>query len=77
MVIPLILIGFYARLRNHEKRLLASSCLSLRQSACTSGFPTGVIFFKFDIGKYFLNLAEKVPIWLKFVTLLEDLSTFY
>ena len=43
---------------SHERRLLASSCLSvcLSLSACITAAPTGGIFVKLHIGAFFLNL---------------------
>ena len=45
-------VGAFAQLQKKKKRLLASSCLSVRLSACPSVWnlrPTGRIFVKFDI----------------------------
>ena len=45
--------------QNCEKRLLASSCLSVRLSAWNNSVPTERIFMKFDIGLLFENLSRK------------------
>jgi hypothetical protein len=41
---------------NIEKLLFASSCLSVRPSACVSAAPTGRIFVNFDIAHFDNNL---------------------
>jgi hypothetical protein len=42
-------VCFYARSKNCEKRLLASSCPSVSLSACNNSSSTYRIFMKFDI----------------------------
>jgi hypothetical protein len=42
-----------------EKRLSASSCVSVRLSVCVSSVPTGRIFVKFDIVDFYENLSRK------------------
>jgi len=43
---------FYARSHNFEKRLLASSCLSVHVSAWNNSAPKRRIFMKFDMREY-------------------------
>ena len=54
---------FWARSKNCEKRLLASSCLSIhlyvRPSAWSNSIPTGQIFTKFDIRELLESLSRK------------------
>ena len=45
--------------KNCEKRLLASSCPSVRPSAYNNSTPTGQIFMKFDVWGFFENLLRK------------------
>jgi hypothetical protein len=70
---------------NREKRLVASSCLSLvcpsvRLSACVSAAPTGRILCKFGYWKRLGKYVDKLQIWLKsdkaIVHFSWDLSTF-
>ena len=49
---------FWARLKNCEKLLLASSCLSVCLSAWKNSAPTGRIFMKFDILSIFRKSVE-------------------
>ena len=58
--IELTLSGFYVRSQNCENRLLASSCPSVRPSACNTSVPTGRILIQFDIWDFFENLSEKL-----------------
>jgi hypothetical protein len=56
--------NFYARLQNRAKRLLASSCLSVRLSVRLSvcieiPAPNTDIFIKFYISIFFENLSRK------------------
>jgi len=46
--------------QNCEKRLLATSCLSVCPSACNNSDPTRRIFMKFDIWKFFEILSKKL-----------------
>jgi hypothetical protein len=46
--------------QNCGKRLLASSCLSVRPSAWNNSAPTGRIFMKFNIRGFFENLSRKL-----------------
>ena len=50
--------------QNCGKRLLASSCLSVRTSARNNSAPTGRIFMKFNIGGLFF--LQNLPIKLEF-----------
>jgi len=52
--------GFEAHSKNSEKRLLASSCLSVRMDNSAS---TGRIFTKFDIRGIFENLLRKLKLY--------------
>jgi len=45
--------------QNWEKRMLASSCLSVCLSAWNNSAPTGRIFLKFDIWVFFENRSRK------------------
>ena len=57
-----VFYDFEAHLQNCEKRLLASSCLSVRSSvrpfAWNNSAPTGWIFMKFDIWGFFESLSR-------------------
>jgi hypothetical protein len=50
---------FSARSQNSEKRLVVSSCLSVRLSARNNSAPTGRSFMKFDILGFFEYLLRK------------------
>jgi hypothetical protein len=50
--------SFYSLSQNCEKRLLASSCLSVCLSAWKNSALTGRIFMKFDIWVFFENLSK-------------------
>jgi hypothetical protein len=77
---------FELRSQKCEKRLVASSCLSVcrsvRQPVCpwNNWAPTGPIFTKFCIWAFFENLVRKVTFYWNLtrimVTLLEDQFTF-
>jgi len=54
-----VFVHLKARSRNCEKRLLASSFLSVSLSVCNSSAVTGRIFVKFDIWIWFENLSKK------------------
>ena len=43
-----------------KKRLLASSCLSVRSSACNNSALTSRIFMKFYIAIFFENMSRKI-----------------
>jgi len=60
----LYLINVYAHSQNREKRLLPSSCLSIRLSAWNKSLRTGRIFMKFDIS-IFRKSVEKIEVSLK------------
>ena len=51
--------------QNYEKRLLASSCLSVRLFAWNNSVPTGGIFVKFDSGIFFEKPVVKIQVSLK------------
>jgi len=55
LVLPLT-----SRLQNRKKRLLASSCPSVGQSARNNSFPANRIFVKFDIWLFFEKLSRKI-----------------
>jgi hypothetical protein len=50
---------FQVAFQNCEKRLLASSCLSVRLSSWNNWARTGRIFMKFDTRVFFENLSKK------------------
>ena len=56
---------FWAISQNCEKRLLALSCPSVRQSAWNNSAPTGRILMKLDISASFLTSVEKIQDLLK------------
>ena len=73
-----LILGAFAK--SQEKRLLASSCVSVRTSAWNDAAPTGRILMKFDIYAFSENLPRKFQVSLKCDeitgTLHEDVSTF-
>jgi hypothetical protein len=67
-----------ARSQNFEKRLFASSCLSVCPSAWNNSAPYGRIFMKFDSGVFVQNLSRKFGFYYNLTirgTLREDLCT--
>ena len=69
-----------ARSQNWEKRLVASSCLSVRPSARNNTAPTGRIFVEFNIWAFCVNQSKKIKFHKNLtritVTLHKDLCTF-
>jgi len=61
----LIPLGGGARSQNFEKRLLASSCLSVRLSARNNLALAGRILMKFGIWLFFRKSVKKIQISLK------------
>ena len=58
---------FSARSQNCEKRLLTSSCSSVRVSAWNSSAPTGRIWMKYHIWAFFFRKSvEKIEFLLKY-----------
>ena len=54
---------FLVRSQNCDKRLLASSCLSVLLSACNNSVPTGWIFKKVDVLVFFENMSRKLKFY--------------
>jgi hypothetical protein len=73
---------YWARSQDREKRLPASSCLSVRPSACNNLAPTGRILMKLYIRAFFFfeNLSGKLKFYWNLTritgTLHEDVFTF-
>jgi len=53
-------VTFWARWKNSEKVLLASSCLSVRPFAWNKSALTGRTFMAFDVWGFFENSSRKV-----------------
>ena len=56
---------FWVLSQDCDKRLLASSCLSVRVSAWYNSAPAGQIFMKFGIRIFFEKTVEKIQVSLK------------
>jgi hypothetical protein len=68
---------FYVRSQNFEKRLLASSRLSVHPH---EKIPTGQIFMKFYVEVYFENMSRKfklIKIWQEKQVLYKKISFIY
>ena len=73
-LLSIVLFSFSRRLsQNCERRLLASSCLSVHRSAWNISVPIGGICMKFDIWGFFENLSRKFKF---FKTWQDGLYTF-
>ena len=56
---------YQARSQHFEKRLLASSCLSVRPSAWNNSAPTGRILMKLDIWNFLKKSVEQIQVSIK------------